>query len=227
MTVKQNSQYIKLHPSGAGENQTGATISSDLEIWWVAQHRISQTHAATCYLCSCSSTSDLSACLYFPHAVGSFVLGSRAPYLFNCSPVVVVQALPGRRALLRAVVHALLAFIHDLLLIKSTYGVRVPPPRTLRWKISSFLGSQRRGDTGALYPWKRCRASCQKSWGCLLLGKQMGAGWFQQAGWRRLLLLPCWPGREAEGWGEVSTRVFTHKLLCLLERPACKALIAH
>lgn len=32
--------------------------------------------------------------------------------------------------------------------------------------------------------------------------------------------------REGSG-GEVSTAVFTHKLLYLLERPACKALIAH
>lgn len=170
-----------------------------------AQHCVSQTPAATC--CNLLPL-FLFFCVWFvcvsllPRWSWLFIFRVMHPY--NCSPVVVVRALSGRRALLRAMVHASLASLYDLL-VNSAYGVGVAPPHALRWKISSFLESQWRGDTGAIYLWNCWRASCQKSWGCLCLGSQLGAGWFQQ----------------------VSTAVFTHRLLCLLERLACKALIAH
>lgn len=182
MTVKQNSQYIKLHPSGAGENQTGATISSDLEILQVAQHRISQTHTATCYLCSCSSVSDLSACLYFPHAVSSFFLDSHAPYLFKFSPVAAVQALSGRRALLRAMVHALLTFIHDLLLIKTTYLWNGGPSPTCSQMKDFFLSCiPVEGGTLAPLPLEEMKGWLSEVMGMSLPG-QPGGGWLVPAG---------------------------------------------
>lgn len=78
-----------------------------------------------------------------------------------------------------------------------------PSPTYSSRQKSAFPEFQWRGNAGGPYLWKRCRA-----------------GWTAAASAAAVL-------SQAGGRGEVSTAVFTHRLLYLLERGAHKALIAH
>ena len=101
MTAKQRSWYLKVHPSGAGESQAGASISNYLE------------NSASCTRLHFPAPPLHPAavlCPVWPHVLVSHVQSSlslqmvTAPDLFDCSPVVGARALPGQRALLRATV---------------------------------------------------------------------------------------------------------------------------
>lgn len=126
-----------------------------------------------------------------------------------------VWAPSGRAALLRAVVHALLAFDRDLLLINATHGSGCLPHVLSDSRSLLFLNARGGGHCSPL-PLKSWR-SCQKSPGCLRLGNQMGAVWFQRVGHP---LLPAPGGREGVVRKSALQCLHANACTCWRDQPA-------
>lgn len=218
MTAKQRSQYVQLHPSGAGENQAGAAISSDSGIPWVAQHCISQSPAATCCLCSCSSVSDLSACLYFPHVVSSFFLDSHARYPFSCSWWWRFGRCQGEERCWRATVSAFLCSHSWSPTHKHCLWGGGASPQTEDFFLS---GIPVLGGCWSPLPLEELKGHLAEVTGMSPPGQPDGAGWFQRP--RRLLLPTRLWGRG--WWGNQGWSVYTRAPLPVgensLQSPNC------